>query len=214
MAEKQRALILGDGDMAAHCYLDFGHELDVRIEGFVQDHDPGNSGRTLEGLPVYTPEQAAPLVRTHKVFSVMGAGLRGRFVERVEALGFEPVTVIHPGAIVSPHCEIGPGSFLYPAVGVSARAKIGRHVLILRTTVVGHGAVIGDYSTISSGCMISGNLTIGRECYLGMGAVLTGRIKVGDRALVGAGTVVVRDVPPGVKVVGNPARVIGERDLS
>jgi acetyltransferase-like isoleucine patch superfamily enzyme len=39
--------------------------------------------------------------------------------------------------------------------------------------------------------------------------VLLPGITVGERAMIGAGAVVTRDVPPGVVVVGNPARSIG-----
>jgi acetyltransferase-like isoleucine patch superfamily enzyme len=33
-------------------------------------------------------------------------------------------------------------------------------------------------------------------------------VEIGEEAFVGAGAVVVKDVPPGVVVVGNPARVL------
>jgi maltose O-acetyltransferase len=49
-------------------------------------------------------------------------------------------------------------------------------------------------------------VTIGANVWIGGGAILLPGITVGDDAIVGAGSVVTRDVPPGVTVVGNPAR--------
>jgi acetyltransferase-like isoleucine patch superfamily enzyme len=43
---------------------------------------------------------------------------------------------------------------------------------------------------------------------IGGGALLLPGVTIGERALVGGGAVVARDVPPGVVVVGNPAREI------
>lgn len=212
-AKKRKALILGDGEQAVQFYLDFGHELDVRIEGFVQDRDPKGAGRKLEGLPVYTPEEAASLAESHGIFSVIGAEPRGRFVRRMESLGFESLTVVHPLAVVSPYCEIGEGSCIYPLVGIAARVKMGRHVLVARNAVVGHNCEVGDFATVSAGCMIPGHVKIGRESYLGIGAVMVGHLEIGERALVGAGAVVTQDVPPGVIVAGNPARVLRPREV-
>jgi acetyltransferase-like isoleucine patch superfamily enzyme len=50
--------------------------------------------------------------------------------------------------------------------------------------------------------------TIRRGARVGVGAVLCPGIEVGEEAFVGAGAVVVKDVPPRVVVVGNPARVL------
>ena len=50
--------------------------------------------------------------------------------------------------------------------------------------------------------------TIKAGAQIGMNATLLPFVIIGERSLVGAGAVVTRDVPPGVVVVGNPARVL------
>jgi acetyltransferase-like isoleucine patch superfamily enzyme len=50
--------------------------------------------------------------------------------------------------------------------------------------------------------------TIRRGARIGVGAVLCPAVEIGEEAFVGAGAVVVKDVPPRVVVVGNPARVL------
>jgi acetyltransferase-like isoleucine patch superfamily enzyme len=50
--------------------------------------------------------------------------------------------------------------------------------------------------------------TIRRGARVGVGAVLCPAVEVGEEAFVGAGAVVVKDVPPRVVVVGNPASVL------
>jgi acetyltransferase-like isoleucine patch superfamily enzyme len=52
--------------------------------------------------------------------------------------------------------------------------------------------------------------TIRRGARVGVGAVLCPAVEIGEEAFVGAGAVVVKDVPPRVVVVGNPARVLRE----
>jgi acetyltransferase-like isoleucine patch superfamily enzyme len=43
---------------------------------------------------------------------------------------------------------------------------------------------------------------------IGSGATLLCGITIGEKAVIGAGAVVTRDVPPGVVVVGNPAKIL------
>lgn len=51
-------------------------------------------------------------------------------------------------------------------------------------------------------------ISIGDNAWLGGGVIVLPGVTIGADAVVGAGSVVTRDVPPGVLVVGNPARVV------
>jgi maltose O-acetyltransferase len=51
-------------------------------------------------------------------------------------------------------------------------------------------------------------ITIGNNVWLGGGVIVCPGVTIGDNTVVGAGAVVVKDLPPNVVAVGNPARVI------
>jgi acetyltransferase-like isoleucine patch superfamily enzyme len=51
---------------------------------------------------------------------------------------------------------------------------------------------------------------IERGAKIGANATILPGVRVGAGALVGAGAVVTKDVPPGVVVVGNPARICND----
>ena len=55
--------------------------------------------------------------------------------------------------------------------------------------------------------------TIRKGASIGANATILPGITVGDRAMIGAGAVVTHNVPPGAKVVGNPARITGYMDV-
>jgi maltose O-acetyltransferase len=51
-------------------------------------------------------------------------------------------------------------------------------------------------------------VTIGDDVWIGGGTKILPGVTIGDGALVGAGSVVTRDVAPGAKVLGSPARAV------
>ena len=51
-------------------------------------------------------------------------------------------------------------------------------------------------------------VTIGRDVWVGGRAVICPGVTIGERSVIGAGSIVTRDVPSGVLVAGNPARII------
>ena len=55
-------------------------------------------------------------------------------------------------------------------------------------------------------------ILIKRGARIGVGAIIMPGVTIGESALVGAGSVVTKDVPPGMTVVGNPARPHPKKD--
>jgi len=53
-------------------------------------------------------------------------------------------------------------------------------------------------------------IIISDDVFIGMDAIVLKGVTIGRGSVVGAGSVVVRDIPPGVVVAGNPARVVRE----
>ena len=56
-----------------------------------------------------------------------------------------------------------------------------------------------------------GDVQIGARAWIGYRAIVLPGVTIGEGAVVGAGSVVARDVPAFAIVVGNPARIVGER---
>lgn len=112
--------------------------------------------------------------------------------------------------------------------------RIGHHVEIREMAIVDYsgGLEIGNHVTISAGAKIYTHnhhvwhrdqlwteqpilfspLSIGDDAWIGSGAIiLPGVGRIGQGAIVGAGAIVTREVMDYTVVVGNPARIVGER---
>jgi sugar O-acyltransferase (sialic acid O-acetyltransferase NeuD family) len=101
---------------------------------------------------------------------------------------------------------IGNGACLSPFVTLTSNIRIGRCFHANVYSYVEHDCVIGDFVTFAPGAKVNGNVTIGDHAYIGAGALIRQGLRIGAGAIVGMGAVVTRVVPPGVTVVGNPAK--------
>lgn len=116
-----------------------------------------------------------------------------------------------PNAVVFDDVQVGPGAILCPFVTLTSNIRIGQQFHANIYSYVEHDCVIGDFVTFAPGVKCNGNVHIEDHAYIGTGAILKqGRpgapLVIGAGAVVGMGAVVSKDVPPGVTVVGNPAR--------
>jgi acetyltransferase-like isoleucine patch superfamily enzyme len=145
--------------------------------------------------------------------------------------------IVFAGSSIGARCIVGDQSCIRERVAMADDCILGRGSLIENDTTVGAGtriqaeAYVTAYSTLEEDvfiapCVVTTNdnfmgrtekrrelmkgPTIRRSARIGGGAVLCPGIEVGEEAFVGAGAVVTKDVPPGVVVVGSPARVLRE----
>jgi serine O-acetyltransferase len=160
----------------------------------IMDRDPA-ARSALEVLLCYPGVHALGFYRAGHWLWQAGLTTPARFVSQLGRMltGIE----IHPGA------GIGRRLFIDHGMGV----------------VIGETAVVGNDVTLYQGVTLGGtSLNKGKRhptledgVIVGAGAQVLGPIRVGAGARVGANAVVVRDVAPGMSMVGIPARPAHEK---
>jgi acetyltransferase-like isoleucine patch superfamily enzyme len=97
------------------------------------------------------------------------------------------------------------------------------HIAAAEEVALGEGCVIGSYTYISDhdhgrpasaehfldAPLVVKPTRIGSRVWIGERACILKGVTIGDDAIVGAGAVVTKDVAPGARVAGVPAREIG-----
>ena len=125
-----------------------------------------------------------------------------------EGVDFRPPLYLDYGS----RLHVGDGTFFNADLLVlgGGLVTIGRHVLVgpsVRIYTPQHALDVDDRR---DGWERVEPVTIEDDVWLGGNVVVLPGVTIGARSVVGAGSVVVKDVPPDVVVVGNPARVVRE----
>jgi acetyltransferase-like isoleucine patch superfamily enzyme len=115
--------------------------------------------------------------------------------------------VLGRGSLVENDTTIGAGTRIQAEAYITAYSMLEEHVFIAPCVVTTNDNFMGRTERRHE--LMKGP-TIRRGARVGGGAVLCPGIEIGEEAFVGAGAVVTKNVPAGVVVVGNPARVIRE----
>lgn len=128
---------------------------------------------------------------------------------------------------VGERASIGPFAHLRGGARLGADIRIGNYVEVKNADLAdgvkaNHLAYLGDASVGRDSNIGAGTITanfdgvkknrteIGARVKIGSNNTLVAPVTIGDGVMTGAGTVVIRDIEPGDKVVGNPARSIAK----
>ena len=126
---------------------------------------------------------------------------------------------------VAEDVEIGPFAHLRPGSEIGARCRIGNFAEVKKSrlgagTQQHHFSYLGDAEVGENVNVGAGSVTanfdgtakhrtiIGDGASIGVDTMMVAPVTIGEGATTGAGSVVTRDVAPGKKVVGVPARPI------
>lgn len=131
---------------------------------------------------------------------------RQNLAEKCSAANIPLIEARAPSVVQMDEVVIGDGACLSPFVTLTSNIRIGRCFHANLYSYVEHDCVIGDFVTFAPGVKVNGNVNINDHAYIGAGAVIRQGITIGAGAIIGMGAIVTRDVPPGITVVGNPAK--------
>lgn len=176
------------------------------VAGVFDDGD----GTDFAGLPILGPLTAASGLVGARFVLALGSdrshARREAILARTGLAAEDFVTLVHPGAAVSSRARLGTGCCIGFGASVAGRCAIGDHAWIGPAAVIGHDSVVEPYAILAPRATLSGSVRVGRGAYVGSASVVRQGLAIGAGALVGLGAVVVKSVPPGMTVVGNPAR--------
>lgn len=177
--------------------------------------DGASQAKHINGYPVYSWVEflAHPARKKSATIAIADARIRLSLAKRCEEKGIPFFEVVASNAIVGDQVTIGEGAILQPFVTLTSNIVIGRCFHANIYSYVAHDCQIGNFVTFAPGVMCNGNVHVGDGAYIGTGAVLRQGasekpLKIGANSIVGMGAVVTKDVPDGVTVVGNPARIL------
>ena len=172
--------------------------------------DPDASRGEVLGVPVLGDDSLLPELDATHAFIGVGAtsdtSARRRLFELAVAHGLEPVTAIHPSAVVAESARIGAGVTIMANAVVNADATLGVNVVVNTGAIVEHDCVVDDHAHVATAAALGGGVHVGEGAHVGLGARVNQCLHIGRGAVVGSGAVVVDDVPDGITVVGIPAR--------
>jgi sugar O-acyltransferase (sialic acid O-acetyltransferase NeuD family) len=121
-----------------------------------------------------------------------------------------PFSITAPNYVSLHNNTIGEGAIFCSFSHITSNVTIGRFFHCNIYSYVEHDCVIGDFVTFAPRVSCNGHVIIEDHVYIGTGAIIKDGtdkpIIIGRGATVGMGAVVTKSVPPGITVVGNPAK--------
>lgn len=133
-----------------------------------------------------------------------GTTHRRRHIEAMGEALF--ATITHHTATVSWSATIGAGCYIGAGAIIQPGAVLGKNCVINTGAIVEHDCVLGDGVVMAPRSVLGGGVKVGAWANICLGACVRDHITIGESAIVGMGAVVVKDVPPGVTVMGVPAK--------
>ena len=142
----------------------------------------------------------------HSIIAIGCNALRASCFHTACRIGIEPITLVHPTAVVSRSSKVGPGTVVMPNAIINSGSVIGANCIINSGAIVEHDCCIADHVHLSSGAVLGGGVRVSAYSHIGLNASVLPGAEVGESAIVGAGAVVLKYVAHGDTVVGVPAK--------
>lgn len=216
---RHRLLVIGGSDQ--------GRQVLDALEA-IGDHDVVGildrdlaQGAEVAGFPVVgRDDELARCAEAHGATGFMvaiGDNFTRRLVHRRTlsvCASLEPVSMIHPAAVVSRSATVGGGSLILAGSVVSNHCVVGDGVLLGTHSSIDHDNQLGSFASLAPGATTAGRVHIGECTAIGIGASVIHGITMGAHSVVGAASLVLHDLPARVVAYGVPAQVAREREPS
>lgn len=206
----------GNGTIIAQIVEDINKvNQEWEILGFLNDHEinPINGYPVLGKVNFETVQKYLKDDNIFFFYALISIKLNFKFLNKLTDLQI-PLNrfaqLFHPMSIISKDAKIGYNASIQAFSIVGPNATIGNFVQVFGHATVGHNSTVDDYSYVTSNSVVGAHVHLKKGSFLGVNSTTLDRITIGEWSIVGQHSNVIKDVPDFTKVVGNPARIIGE----
>lgn len=182
----------GHGKVIADIAIKLGYEEIV----FLDDNE---SISECAGFPVVGKISQAAKIDGDKIIAIGNAKIRERIQSTVN-----PVTLIHPDAVISRRVVIGEGTVVMAGAVINSDTVIGKGCIINTGASVDHDCVVENFAHVSVGAHVAGTCQISERTWIGAGATVSNNVNICSDCMIGAGAVVIKDIDKPGTYIGVP----------
>ena len=178
------------------------------IKGFLDDNANALDGKICDVGIISSIDDY--IIEKDDVFvcCIGNGAIRRAVVEKMKRKGASFTQIIHPTAILSDNCRLGEGVIIYPYALISDNAVVGDQCIVNMYSSIAHDSVLGRYCTVSAHCDITGMCRLGENVFMGTSSNMVPGTVIDDDAYICAGSTVMSKIRKGLKVLGNPAKIV------
>jgi sugar O-acyltransferase (sialic acid O-acetyltransferase NeuD family) len=164
-------------------------------------------GEVCFGIEVLGPDSILPKFSNKEVLIANGIGalpnitLRQEITDKVQDLGFEFISIIHPKAIISENVRLSYGVQIMAGVIIQSGSLIGANSIINTGSIIDHDCIIGENCHISPGVVLCGGVVIEPFVSIGAGSSVLQNISIGANSIVASGSVVYKNIDKNVTFI-------------
>ena len=218
--ESRKTVIIGAGGFAKEVYEVFtkvsnwNKDDNSQFLGFLDDNETLHGTEFMGSRVIGGIDWLSDNPKTEIILGIGSPHIKRKIIDKISKIGnFKYPTLIDPNAILGDDVRVGDGVFIGAGTIITTNIDIKDYVTINLSCTIGHDSVLESFVTVAPGVNISGNCNLNEGVDFGTNATIIQGKSVSEWSIVGAGSVVVKDIPSNVTVVGNPSKVIKEREV-
>lgn len=199
----QRLVIVGGGEGAVQI-LDAISKIPTQQAVAIVDDNPTLQGRSVAGVPVVGPVDAArvkQMIEQNQADGVVisvstSIPFRQRIFDEWSALGIPFANVIHPSVQVGINVALGAGNVILAFCQLGPCATVGNNNFLSAYCSIEHHSTLGNHCSFGPGVITSSRANIGDRARFGTGIFIEPHITIGHDSVIGSGCILWNDVPP------------------
>jgi len=207
----KNVIVYGAGEFGSLISNIISYHSDLNIVAYGDDNSE-KIGQLIDSSPVFSYEDLLRFAQENEIkYAISSIGnnkIRADKYTSLKNKGFQMLSLVHPQALIDTKVTYGDNVIIEMGTAIHTNSSIGNNVFLGGDALIGHHNRIGNHVLVGGNVSFGGAVLVEDYVSIGVGASIKPGVRLGEGSVIGVGAAVVKDVEPGVVVVGVPAKPI------